>query len=69
MLDSQKSMSLKLASKSQTLENLAKVITSAKILPQVNFLANEYIKDNKVILNTCMNAFSSDVIVRSSLLA
>lgn len=59
-------MKLKLSSKSRTLEELEKVITSATILPQYNFFANEYKGLKNKIINDCLKSFNRDVIVRSS---
>ncbi len=61
-------INLKLSSKSKTLEDLAKILKSAKILPQVKFKAKEYSSNIDKILNECLSLFSSStaVIVRSS---
>jgi len=59
-------MKLSFSSKAQTLESLAKLITSATVLPQLRFCAQEYIQESQFILQRCMEEFQDEVIVRSS---
>ena len=59
-------MKLNLSSKAKTLENLAGVIKSATVLPQVRFSIEEYTQNSEMVLNDCIEKFESDVIVRSS---
>jgi phosphohistidine swiveling domain-containing protein len=59
-------MRLNLSSKAKTLENLAGVIKSAMVLPQVRFSIEDYTQNSEIILNNCIEKFESDVIVRSS---
>jgi len=59
-------MSLGFLSKAQTLEPLAEVITSAKVLPQVRFLVQDYSENKNRIIDKCLGKFNTEVIVRSS---
>jgi glutamine kinase len=61
-----KVMKLKLLSKAKTLETLAEVIISAKVLPQRNFFVNKYQENKEDILSYCMSTFGANLIVRSS---
>ena len=59
-------MKLKLSSKAKTLETLAEVITSAKVLPLIRFYAKDYLNNSEAILNRCIHYFDTELIVRSS---
>lgn len=59
-------MALQLTSKAETLENLADVIQTAKVLPMIRFSVREYSSDAKSIIDDCVKIFDAQVIVRSS---
>ncbi len=59
-------MNLKFSSKSGTLQNLSKFISSAEVLPMVKFSASEYLSNKNIYLKECINKFDCNVIVRSS---
>ena len=57
---------LKLLSKAKTLEDLKKIIKSAKVLPVFRFFASDYIKRKDEILEKIVKTFDTNLIVRSS---
>jgi len=57
---------LNLSSKAETLENLSKIITKAKVLPLYKFSINEFNENKIEILNTLKKRFENKIIVRSS---
>jgi glutamine kinase len=57
---------LKLSSKAKTLEDLSKVLKTAKVLPLYRFYALEYQDNYKTIIHGIQNVFDNEVIVRSS---
>lgn len=59
-------MKLTLSSKAKTLLDLATVIRSAKILPMIKFSVQEYARQKQEIIDACLTAFETDMIVRSS---
>ncbi|MGB7401722.1 MAG: PEP-utilizing enzyme [Arcobacter sp.] len=57
---------LSLSSKSNTLKNLSVIISSAKILPLVNFKIRDYKINKEQIVNEIQEKFKENIIVRSS---
>ena len=57
---------IKLSTKSRTLEDLTKIIKSAKILPLYRFNLLKYKKNKSEILRKIKNKFKSNLIIRSS---
>ncbi|NOQ29640.1 MAG: hypothetical protein GQ570_00815 [Helicobacteraceae bacterium] len=59
-------MKLKLSSKSHTLEQLAKIISFADVLPMLRFKVSEYLDSSHLILEDIVAKFDQNLIVRSS---
>ena len=57
---------LKLSTKAKTLQNLSKILKTAKILPLLRFTALDYNKNSSKIINTIQAKFKKNIIVRSS---
>ena len=57
---------LTLSSKAKTLEDLALVIKSAKVLPLIRFNLKDYNSNPSMILNLVQGEFNTNIIVRSS---
>jgi len=57
---------LKLSTKAKTIQNLSKILKTAKILPLLRFTAQDYNKNSSKIINNIQAKFKKNIIVRSS---
>jgi len=61
-----KRKTLNFSSKAKTLKKLSKIIKSASVVPQIKFSVNDYIRNNKKIIEKIISNFRKEIIVRSS---